>query len=320
MRDHEILTHPPEGSPFHWGETALQQRMGIAERMAALGGKVVRPFMPEQHRAFFAQLPFVLVGAVDAMGDAWAGLVAGQPGFITSPTSTSLAIRAERNDDDPVAAGMEDGASIGLLGIELHTRRRNRMNGWLRRHDGHGFSVDVEHSFGNCPKYIQLRDYEIAPTDGGSAPLWMSELNDRARQMIARADTFFVATYVDRDDGRRQVDVSHRGGKPGFVRLSGHRLIIPDFLGNHYFNTLGNILANGRAGLLFIDFATGDLLQLTGDAKVDLDVNAEATFHGSEHIWSFVPRRAVYRERAAGLRWSSRLDGQSPFNATTGAW
>jgi len=215
---------------------------------------------------------------------------------------------------------MGDGASVGLLGIELHTRRRNRMNGWLHRHDDHGLTVDVEHSFGNCPKYIQLRDCEIVPTDGGSAPLWMSELDDRARRMIATADTFFVGTYADRDDGRRQVDVSHRGGKPGFVRLSDNRLTIPDFLGNHYFNTLGNILANGKAGLLFIDFATGDLLQLTGDAKVDLDTNAEATFHGSEHIWTFTPRRAVYRERAAGLRWQLRPDGQSPFNAATGAW
>ncbi|MDH7796193.1 MULTISPECIES: pyridoxamine 5'-phosphate oxidase family protein [unclassified Beijerinckia] len=315
------MTDLVETSPFHWGEIMLQRRIGSAERIGAIGSKVVRSFMPDQHRDFFAQLPFVLVGAVDQAGDAWASLAAGKPGFMTSPDPTSLEIRAARDAEDPADGGLEDGDSVGLLGIELHTRRRNRLNGRLRRANDSGFVLEVEHSFGNCPKYIQLRDFESVSPGTRPPPVWLQGLDARARQMIASADTFFVASYADREDGHRQVDVSHRGGKPGFVRIDENdRLTIPDFLGNHYFNTLGNIVANGKAGLLFPDFDTGDLLQLTGDARVELDANAEATFQGSEHIWTFTPRRMVYRAKAAGLRWHARADGQSPFNATTGVW
>jgi predicted pyridoxine 5'-phosphate oxidase superfamily flavin-nucleotide-binding protein len=58
-----------------------------------------------------------------------------------------------------------------------------------------------------------------------------SELDDAARAMIAEADTFFVASYVD-VEGERSVDVSHRGGQSGFVQVEGNRLTIPDFAGN----------------------------------------------------------------------------------------
>ena len=45
-------------------------------------------------------------------------------------------------------------------------------------------------------------------------------------------------------------------------------LTIPDFNGNLFFATLGNIVLNGKAGLLFVDFETGDMLQMTGEAEV----------------------------------------------------
>ena len=45
-------------------------------------------------------------------------------------------------------------------------------------------------------------------------------------------------------------------------------LTIPDFAGNLYFNTLGNILLNPRCGLVFIDFENGDVLQIAGDGEV----------------------------------------------------
>ena len=61
-------------------------------------------------------------------------------------------------------------------------------------------------------------------------------------------DTFFVASYADDGDdaARRGVDVSHRGGRPGFVQVDGDVLTIPDFAGNFHFNTLGNLLVNPR--------------------------------------------------------------------------
>jgi predicted pyridoxine 5'-phosphate oxidase superfamily flavin-nucleotide-binding protein len=51
---------------FHAGESLMQEQIGMRERMDALGAHAIRPFMTEQHQAFFAQLPFVIVGSVDA--------------------------------------------------------------------------------------------------------------------------------------------------------------------------------------------------------------------------------------------------------------
>ena len=136
-------------------------------------------------------------------------------------------------------------------------------------------------------------------------------MTGRAREIITQADTFFVASYIDAKDGSRQVDVSHRGGKPGFVRLDEDgTFTIPDFNGNLFFNTLGNFLINPKAGLLFVDFSTGDELQLTGEAKVILDSPEIAAFQGAERIWQFRARQAIYRPdgTAATLvtrRWRS---------------
>ncbi|MCQ8228973.1 2Fe-2S iron-sulfur cluster-binding protein [Pantoea trifolii] len=305
-------------SVWHQGEIALQQQAGVAERMADVGQRVIRDHMPDQHRDFYAQLPFIVAGSVDAHGDAWATLLEGQPGFIFSPNASTLDIEARPHQGDPAAAGMQDGAPVGLLGIELHTRRRNRMNGVLQTIGG-GFRVQVEQSFGNCPRYIQLRDFHYArdpaePYRGEVETL--SALDDAAHATIAAADTFYVATYAE-----RQVDASHRGGKAGFVRVSEDGLMtIPDFNGNLFFNTLGNIHQNGKAGLLFVDYASGDTLQLSGDAEVILDSPEIAAFQGAERLWTFRPRRIVRRRAALALRWFTPPDGIAPSSLMTGDW
>ncbi|SAK68955.1 pyridoxamine 5'-phosphate oxidase-like FMN-binding protein [Caballeronia hypogeia] len=321
-----VVPKPVAGSaPWHPGELAIQKAFGVQERMDDVGRRVVRSYMPDQHRQFFAQLPFMVAGTVDERGDPWATLIAGHPGFMHTPDATTLSFEHARDPLDPADAGMNDGQSIGLLGIELHTRRRNRMNGVIRRDGARAkFDVAVEQSYGNCPQYIQLRDFEFVRAPAAPSPvqpLVLDTLSPRAIEMIARADAFFVASYFDRDDGHRQVDVSHRGGKPGFVRLSDDgALTIPDFAGNLFFNTLGNILVNGRAGLVFADFETGALLQLAGEAEVLLDSPEIAAFQGAERIWRFTPRRIVYREDALPLRWKARGDGASPNSLMTGDW
>jgi predicted pyridoxine 5'-phosphate oxidase superfamily flavin-nucleotide-binding protein len=72
-------------SPWHAGELAMQQSVGMVERMDRPGRLFIRKLMPDQHRDFYAQLPFVVLGSVDAQGDAWATVRAGAPGFLQSP-------------------------------------------------------------------------------------------------------------------------------------------------------------------------------------------------------------------------------------------
>ncbi|MGY3530323.1 FAD-binding oxidoreductase [Bradyrhizobium sp. USDA 4452] len=308
---------------WHEGELAIQQKVGVAEKMAAVGRRAVRDFMPDQHREFFAQIPFIVVGSVDRSGDVWASVLAGRPGFIASPTPRSLEIDARPDSGDPVGEGMREGDAIALLGIELHTRRRNRANGLLRASSGSALSFELDQSFGNCAQYIQLRDFAFVREPDAAFTGEVEQgttLDQAAREVITAADTFFVASYAERED-RRQVDVSHRGGKAGFVRVAADgTLTIPDFAGNLFFNTLGNILVNGKAGLLFVDFDTGDMLQLTGDAEVMLDSPETAAFQGAERLWSFRVRRLVRRRGALPLRWALRAEGWSPNALMTGDW
>ncbi len=317
------LIDETEPSLFHKGEIAMQRSVGMAERMEHIGAKVIRDFMPDQHRDFYARLPFIVVATVDDTGDVWPTMLVGQPGFISSPTPTSLTINAQPQPADPAAIGAQSGAAIGMLGIELHTRRRNRMNGEIKSAANGSLEVEVGHAFGNCPQYIQLRDFAFShdADQPSSASVEESrELTEDARAIISAADTFFVASYVDRD-GKRQVDASHRGGNSGFVRIDdGGLLTVPDFSGNFHFNTLGNFVLNPSAGLLFVDFETGDILQLTGTARVITDSHDIADFEGAERIWKFRPSRVVLRRGASALRWKMR---ENPFSAKTlrtGSW
>ena len=304
-------------SPWHAGEKRLQEQVGVAERMEVFGQKVIRDFMPDQHRAFYQQLPFLVAAAVDAAGTPWATLLEGAEGFISSPDPRQMLIGTAPAADDPATPGLVDGGAIGLLGIELHTRRRNRLNGLIRRAGNSQLEVVVEQSFGNCPQYIQLREYTRID-EPPQARRDSSTLDTASRAMIENADTFFVASYVEQESGQRAVDVSHRGGRPGFVRVEGNRLTIPDYAGNLHFNTLGNLLVNPVAGLLFVDFSTGDVLQVSGRTEVVLDSPLISAFEGAERIWTLDIEQVVVRPAAVSLRWA--FQEYAPSSLMTGTW
>ncbi|QEE43224.1 2Fe-2S iron-sulfur cluster binding domain-containing protein (plasmid) [Rhizobium sp. WL3] len=311
-------------SPWHEGELELQRSVGAVDQMEAVGRKVLRSFMLEQHREFFPLLPFVVIGAVDPDGLPWATIRAGRPGFLHSPDPLRLAIEAGRDWADPAERGMEDGDRIGLVGVDLITRRRNRLNGTIQRQDDKRFEVTVGQSFGNCPRYIQNRHFEFVRDPAvktSQQPFISNELNDQARRLIASADTFFVASYADQGDEGRQVDVSHRGGRPGFVRIDADGgLTVPDFSGNLFFNTLGNFVINPRAGLVFVDHNTGGMLQVSGRVELILDSPEIAAFEGAERLWRVFPEQVVLRPDVLPLRWTFAENGFSPNTVMTGSW
>ncbi|WOD09887.1 pyridoxamine 5'-phosphate oxidase family protein [Pseudomonas sp. NyZ704] len=306
-------------SPWHAGEKVLQELHGVSERMEVLGQKVIRDHMPDQHREFYQQLPFMIAGAVDDQQRPWATLLEGPEGFATSPDPQQLLLGTQPDSQDPAAAGLQPGKSIGLLGIELHTRRRNRINGVIQQVSADGIAVAVEHSYGNCPKYIQTRSYQRVQMPVDRPPRQdFTELNARATAIIRAADTFFIASYFDHDPHHRSVDVSHRGGRAGFVKVEGNRLTIPDYAGNLFFNTLGNLQANPVAGLLFVDFANGDILQLTGRTELILDGPLVNAFEGAERLWTLDVTQAVLRPAAVVLRWE--FHDYAPTSLATGTW
>lgn len=293
---------------FHAGELTLQQHSGAAQRLAQAGPRVIRDHMPLQHREFFGQLPLLLAGMVDGDGQPWASVLAGPPGFVHSPHERALRINAQPLPEDPLQALLRDGAPIGLLGIEAHTRRRNRLNGWITGVDEGGFGIRVGQSFGNCPKYIHAREARYAESRSVIAPLERCDgLDDPARQSIAAADTFFIATSHPQASGQAQpawgVDVSHRGGKPGFIQVDGDRLTVPDFAGNSFFNTLGNLVLEPRCGLLFIDYAGGGLTWLAARAELVLEGPALRAFAGAQRLMRLHVERLQRLPGALPLRW-----------------
>jgi uncharacterized protein len=309
---------------FHEGELALQEAAGSRRRLAEVGARVIRDFMPDQHRDFFAQLPFLVAGTLDAQGQPWASVLAAPPGFVNSPDATRLVVHAPPLPHDPLAHNLAPGVPIGLLGIEPHTRRRNRANGHVSFVTEDGFGVHVEQSFGNCPKYIQARRPEFIEAQRAAAVAHRMEgIDVVSRAIVSKADTFFIATAhpsaANASSRAFGVDVSHRGGKPGFVHVDEEGVLtVPDFIGNFYFNTLGNLAVNPRCGLLFIDFERGDLLYVAARGEIVAQGPLVETFEGAQRVLRLRPESALRVEGALPLRWSEAQ--LSPALAATGAW
>lgn len=188
----------------------------------------------------------------------------------------------------------------------------------------HGFEVDIAQSFGNCPQYIQARQAHYVMREREPVTVARSRgLDPLARDIITRADTLFIASaHPDAESSAVRsegVDVSHRGGKPGFVRVDADgTLTVPDFSGNFFFNTLGNLAINPRAGLLFADFASGDLLHVAGTAEIVWDGPQVEAFAGAERLVMFRVLEVLRQKRAMPLAWSAAQ--LSPLLATTGNW
>jgi len=309
------------GELFHAGELQIQARDGTAERTAVMAPLMIRDFMPDQHREFYHQLPFILIGAVDGLGQPWATAAFGPQGFITSPDPQTLVIGYQPLMVDALKLVLQPGAKIGLLGIEVQTRRRNRMNGHVVSVDQTGLTVHVEQSYGNCPQYIQRRDLQWRDAASAGRAV-MAKTQDKAvRRLIERADTFYIASRSAAltEDIKTGVDVSHRGGKPGFVHVGEDgQLSFPDFTGNRMFNTLGNIQADQRVGLFFPNFDTGEAVFLTGQARIDWDSPRVAAFEGAERIIDVVPERAVFVQD--GLPIKGTFVDQWPMLEKTGEW
>lgn len=313
-----------EASPFHPGELAVQERLGVRAGIDAQARRVVRRFLTEQHRAFFPLLPYVFVGSVDSRARPWASMLIGHPGFVSAPDATTLRARTRLVSGDPLAGTLTEGAPLAVLGIELPTRRRNRAIGHARNVGPDGFDLAVDHTLGICQQYIQARALTftrepLAPVE--RAVVRGRALDEAARAMVERADTVFVASVDPRaaDGLQGGADVSHRGGRAGFVRVDDARtLTMPDFVGNFIFNTLGNLELHPFAGLLFVDFDTGDLLHTTGRAEVIWEGPAVQAFVGAQRLVRFHLDEVVRVPDALPARFSPKED--SPLLARTGSW
>ena len=294
-------------SPFHPGEQEVQERLGVRD-IEDWARKVVRNHLPEDHRTFHTALPFLVVAARDAQGRPWATLLTGPEGFVASPDARSLAIDAKPVLGDALEEALTPGSDLGILGIELSTRRRNRVNGRVVKNGSGAFVFSVEQSFGNCPQYIRERNWRRVEDEPAGKPTRGARLTTSQQKWVASADTFFIASgyRAEGESATFGMDASHRGGDRGFVRVaSDTRLEFPDYAGNNHFNTIGNLILDSGAGFLFVDFETGGLLQLTGRALIDWNSEAVAQIPGARRLVTFDIEEIIELPSALDLRWDA---------------
>jgi len=294
---------------YHEGELAVQARAGVSGQAQKVG-RIITDRLPDGADGFLANLPILFQGTADRVGDVWASAITGTPGFIRAHDPFAVEIQTDPGSADRLAAVQSPDGPAGYLAVDLGTRQRFRFNGEATLGED-SVRVKVEQAYGNCPKYIQLREVTVhsSPDRIVDPPTTGTVLADEDIELIRRADTFFIASVAQ----GHGADVSHRGGQPGFVRVGpGGEIVFKDYQGNNMFQTLGNLTADPRAGLLFIDFQTGTTLQLSGRAAVDWARIDPGNLADTGRSVTFTPGRVVRTEQAVPLRWVLRA--YSPYN------
>lgn len=298
--------------PYHRGEIAVQELAGERSQ-AILNGRVISSAIPAPARPFVSQQSHVAIGWLDPSGDPWASLVVGEPGFascdeggtvVTIRTSGSAMDLGTLHDD------IRATDALGMLFIDLATRRRLRVNGVVERSTARELRIAVEQAFPNCPKYIQKRERVETATVVSSATTSRGlGVPAHVRAWLSRTDTAFVVSVGPEGS----VDCSHRGGRRGYMRMDGDAVLVPDYPGNSMFCSLGNMTVEPRAGLVLVDFDAQQQLHLSGDASVEVSRSDRTELTGgSGRWWTLRPRKWAVSPLAGATHW--RLVDESPFN------
>ena len=341
-------------NPFHEGELLVQQRAGETAK-GEQNGRIIADSIVKGAFKFIEQQSMVILGSVDEQHNVWASILLGHPGFIRviDPQTVEIDLkRAFINKSDRFLNGALrqrpfgtlhpkgavslmgyppcEGATpktalhrlwtnikherIGMLVIELASRRRLRINGAIYKITPNKLRLQVTESYPNCPKYIQRRQLSLhidAPRQSYESQSGQI-LTPEQEEFIRSADTFFVASF----HASRGVDVSHRGGNPGFIKVLNRQILrIPDYIGNGMFNTLGNLAINPHAGLIFIDFDRSRTLQLIGRANILWDLEDLQHKSGTKRYWDF--KIEQWLETDLPVTFNCKFLDYSPYNPRT---
>jgi len=299
--------------PFHEGELAIQERAGerdVARRNSVgISSRIVAGAL-----SFLARQRLLALTVAGEDGQLWTSVWCGEPGFVTSADGQRVTIRPglmTMSPDDPVRRRLAVGRDVGVLAIELASRRRLRINGTIEALLADEIRIVVRESVPNCPKYIQRRQPSASTTEAGKSPSESGrKVDHKRRELVERADTAFVGSLHP----ARGVDASHRGGAPGFIRVvDTTTLRVPDYRGNGMFMTLGNFEVDSRASLAVIDFERRRVVSFSGSARLRFEAeHAQHPDGDTGRYWDFTVREWIEFDLPSAVRWE-RLDA-SPYN------
>ena len=319
---------------FHQGELDVQA-MANESAIALRNGQVISSNILPGAMPFIAQQNMLVVSSVDQKGLPWSSVLFGTPGFIKATNSGALLLDTSKmliNEHDPLWRNILHNAQVGILAIELSTRRRFRVNGRIQNISKEGqcadceaasltnqlFEITVQQAYPNCPKFIQRRNLKIEEhsyLEVLPKPLMGNELTPELIDVISQSDSFFVSSAsLTKEKNEHNVDASHRGGFPGFIKvLSNSRLLIPDYQGNSMFNTLGNIHVYPKAGIIIVDFDNSRVLQLSGNANILWDQQDDTNHSsGTKRFWELSVEKWQETKIPKGVNWN--FQDYSPHN------
>lgn len=326
------------GMPWHEGEDKMH-RLTKVEKQENPNS----PYLTPGASHMLQRALLLALGTVDEKGRPWATVWGGGTPLAQPVAESVIGIRTMvDNKTDPVVGllfGGKDhrevvkeqgaGRMISALTIDLEKRKRVKLYGRMiagalgrigPENDQEAaisvgqaqLVVKIEQSLNNCPKYLNCkRIYSALPE-----PKLISEsltLPQQALNLIAKADTLFISSC----DHDKDMDMNIRGGPPGFVRVqsndgSGTVLVWPEYSGNNLYQTLGNLQSSPKAGLVFPDFETGDVVYVTGDTEVLVGKQASAILPRSNLAVRLSLTGARFVQR--GLPFRGESLERSPYN------
>lgn len=237
---------------YHAGQIEVQEEAN-ARRLADQMAHWVGPAFEFAERA-----DLLLFAAPAADGTLQFDIISGPAPLVRANGDGSMQLL-------PAAAHRFRDATYGVLAMNLAEARRSRINGTIRVTNA-GASLDVAEPFTLCCKYLARSVGQGSEVLVGPAATEAIAIDDAwAAATIAAADTSFLASITP--DGAP--DVAHRGGPAGFLEFNPAQrsLAWTEFVGDGVFKSAGNIRATGRMSLLVPDFATGDAVLITGNAR-----------------------------------------------------
>ena len=262
-------------SLYHEGEKYIQSLMDVGDKAESLSA-MIQNEIPSDASDFLKSLRFGVIALSIDNQEVYTTLVYSDSCFITEERKDKIRISLKYHDYIPEEFFEVEDVNIGFIGLDFEKAMRVRINGFAKV-ERKNISLRVQEIYANCPRYIHKRVLQPKLKDlGESSIVRDTKMSAECMEVIKKADTFFLAS----SHTVKGVDVSHKGGKAGFVTpLSSSRLIFEDVPGNNMFNSLGNIHTNPFVSLLFTDFEKGDSYHLQGKAEIK-----ESMYEEKKHL------------------------------------
>ena len=300
-------------------QTSRQTPPGLTETIRG----AIQEEMSRKHVAYYGRLQYLPIGLADERGRLWATVLCNPE--TTAESSELLKVRARVNPGDPFVraafAPVSGPRRFAGVAIDFTTRSRIKIAGMVAAAslDGKTLTLTLranEH-MGNCPKYITVRELRpIARTSETTA--LGPKLSSPAQDVLRKASTIFIATqHTSRDPSESDMGFNHRGGPNGFLRYfedeRGAHLVLPDYSGNRFYQSLGNVETDPVMGVAVPDFASGALLQVSGRAQNLFDDEASRVMPGSSLVTLITIDEAYLTSGALDLELAGG-EQLSPYN------